>query len=101
MGLYTLDVGHGLCQVILFRGGRAILIDGGGAIGRRVGKEFLSRYVTVIVAYIATHNDADHIGNAMNLLDGYPTAETLPAARRCVAGGRQIPSHKVLITGTD
>ena len=45
----TVDVGHGLCQVIRF-GNRAILIDGGGKVGKRVAEDFLKRYIKVIVA---------------------------------------------------
>ncbi len=73
---YTLDVGHGLCQVIRF-GDRAILIDGGGRIGKRIGEDFLKRYIRVVVAYVATHNDADHVAAAPELLNNYPTASTL------------------------
>ena len=57
IAFYTVDVGHGLCQVIRF-GDRAVLIDGGGKFGKRIGEDFLKRYIKVIVAYIATHNDA-------------------------------------------
>ena len=73
---YTVDVGHGLCQVIRF-GERAILIDGGGRLGKRVAEDFLKRYVRVIVAYVATHNDYDHVAAAPELLDHYSSASTL------------------------
>lgn len=76
---YTLDVGHGLCQIIRF-GERAILIDGGGGVGKRVAEDFLKRYIRVIVAYVATHNDADHVGAAPELLDHYSTPATLKSA---------------------
>lgn len=73
---YTVDVGHGLCQVILFDR-RAILIDGGGAVGKKVAEDFLTRYVDTIVAYVATHNDSDHVQAAPELLDAFPTQEKL------------------------
>lgn len=76
IAFYTVDVGHGLCQVIRFSQ-RAILIDGGGTIGKRIAEDFLKRYVKVIVAYVATHNDADHVGAATELLDHYSSASTL------------------------
>ena len=74
---YTVDVGHGLCQVIRFSNRRAIVIDGGGKLGKRIVEEFLKRYVDVVVAYVATHNDADHVGAAPEILDNYPTAGVL------------------------
>ncbi len=76
ISFYTIDVGHGLCQVIRF-GRRAILIDGGGKISKPIAEEFLKRYVDVIVAYVATHNDSDHVGAAPELLDIYPTKAKL------------------------
>jgi hypothetical protein len=77
ISFYTVDVGHGLCQVIAFGGRRAILIDGGGKIGKPVAEEFLKRYFDVIVAYVATHNDCDHVGAAPDLLDAYSTSALL------------------------
>ena len=74
---YTVDVGHGLCQVIRFSSGRAILIDGGGKIGKRIAEHFLGKYVTQIVAYVATHNDSDHVGAAPELLNAYGSKSTL------------------------
>jgi beta-lactamase superfamily II metal-dependent hydrolase len=79
VALYTLDVGHGLCQVIMLGGDRAILIDGGSAESRSVAEEFLDRFVGHVVAYVGTHNDADHTGAAIHLLDRYPTKDRLRA----------------------
>lgn len=76
IAFYTVDIGHGLCQVVRF-GDRAILIDGGGKLGKRVTEEFLKRFIRVIVAYVATHNDADHVAAAPELLDHFSTAATL------------------------
>jgi len=76
IAFYTVDVGHGLCQVIRF-GDRGILIDGGGRVGKPVAQDFLKRYIKVIVAYVATHNDSDHVGAAPELLEHYSSANTL------------------------
>lgn len=74
VGLYTLDVGHGLAQVIVFPRGRAVLIDGGTAKVRGVVERFLSRFgIQTIVAYIATHNDNDHVGAAPHILSRFKT----------------------------
>jgi beta-lactamase superfamily II metal-dependent hydrolase len=70
------DVGHGLCQVIRF-GDRAILVDSGGKVGKRVAEDFLKRYIKVVVAYVATHNDSDHVAAAPEILDYYSSATTL------------------------
>ena len=69
IGLYTLDVGHGLCQLLLLQGRRAVLVDGGSFSSRVVAATFLDQFVDWIELYIATHNDSDHIGAAMSLLD--------------------------------
>jgi len=75
--VYTLDVGHGLCQAILFPGGDAVIIDGGPFSSLEVVQEFLSDNVRRIIAYVLTHNHEDHYGAALNFLETYPTKEKL------------------------
>lgn len=78
VGLYTLDVGHGLCHAVVFSGRRCVLIDGGSARARGVVEQFLERFqIATVVAYVATHNDSDHVGAAIHLLDRYKTADDL------------------------
>ncbi|NQT39797.1 MAG: hypothetical protein HQ581_20035 [Planctomycetes bacterium] len=69
VALYTIDVGHGLCQVIMFPGKRAIVIDGGDLFALRTVSEFLYHNVDTILAYIATHNDRDHVASAIHFLN--------------------------------
>jgi hypothetical protein len=79
VGVYVLNVGHGQCQIIHLSEGRAIVIDGGSATYSPLVSDFLSLHVETIVAYIATHNDEDHVGAAEEFLQApqYATAETL------------------------
>jgi len=79
VALYTLDVGHGLCQIIMFPGRRAILIDGGDFFAQPIVSEFFERFVDILLAYVSTHNDRDHIGAALGILDmpKFRSSETL------------------------
>ena len=81
IALYTLDVGHGLCQIILLPGRRAIVIDGGDVFALPTVSEFLYYHVDTIVAYVATHNDRDHVGAAIHFLnlEKYRTSAGLKA----------------------
>lgn len=77
VALYTLNVGHGLCQVLMLPKRHAILVDGGPRANKHVAEDFLERNVDVLVAYIATHNDSDHVGAAPYLLARYESSRTL------------------------
>lgn len=72
---YFLDVGQGASQVILLGGGRAIIIDTG--IKREAFKSPLITLlkkelkIQTIEALILSHNDNDHVGDAVTLFDEY------------------------------
>lgn len=61
MGLYCLQVGHGLCLILCFPDGRAWIFDCGGE--RRVIQDFLRNYVKRIEHIFLTHTHGDHVRN--------------------------------------
>ncbi len=66
MEVYFLDVGHGDSQVVVFAGGDALLIDGGGSsysdfqVGRRLVLPFLLQKKIRVRWAAATHYHPDH-----------------------------------------
>lgn len=93
VSLYTLDVGHGLCQIIVFPGRQAVVVDGGSFFTREVPNEFLELYVDTILAYVATHNDDDHVPAAINFLSKpkFGSAASLKAIWAAVDRGSCSP----------
>ena len=65
--VYFLDVGHGDAQVVVFPGGDALLVDGGGAsfsdfpVGRRLVLPFLLQKKIRVRWVAATHCHPDHV----------------------------------------
>jgi len=69
---FFLDVGQGTSQVILLKGGRAIVIDGGPDRDARIPLSILgSAGVHTLEALIVSHNDADHENGAVRILETY------------------------------
>jgi competence protein ComEC len=73
MKLYCLDVGQGTCNVLVLRGGRAVVVDCGPR-----GEEVLTLLKRCRVQYIerliVSHNDSDHSGGAAAVLTAYRKA---------------------------
>jgi len=70
-----LDVGQGTSSLIIFPGGKNMLIDGGGAFSKRfnVGESVIARYlwqkgITHLDSILITHPDADHYNGIPFLL---------------------------------
>lgn len=92
---YTLDVGHGLCHIVLLpvEDRRAILIDGGRSA--YPAEVFLREYVSVVEAAIVTHNDIDHVGALPSLLQRYVDDGTLK--RLYILEDRELPKMEALV----
>lgn len=74
---FFLDVGQGICNIILLGERRAIVIDGGpSGISTQARSSFvplqlLTDYVDRIVALVVSHNDSDHHAGALRILEAY------------------------------
>ncbi len=67
-GLYCLEVGQGDSHLVV-RDRRGVLIDGGPPrVGQRLF-DFLTKRVDVLEAVVLTHNDADHSGGLLCVLN--------------------------------
>ncbi len=67
----TLDVGQGDSILLEMPNGRAILVDAGPPNrGRNILGYLRAEGVTELDALVLTHSDADHIGSAVELLNG-------------------------------
>jgi competence protein ComEC len=101
----TLDVGQGLA-VLVRTASRTLLYDTGPAFGTESdsGERIVAPYLRAIGverldALVLTHNDSDHTGGALSLLEGMEVGQVLsslpeshpllalaPSPRRCVRG---------------
>jgi competence protein ComEC len=101
----TLDVGQGLA-VLVRTANRALLYDAGPAFGAEAdsGERIVVPYlrdtgIATLDALVLTHNDTDHIGGAISLLEGmavdrvfsslpesHPLLALAPSAQRCLRG---------------
>ena len=101
----TLDVGQGLA-VLVRTANRALLYDAGPAFGAEAdsGERIIAPYLRAegierLDAMIVTHNDNDHAGGAVSVIEnfevdalltslpaGHPLLGTVEGAQRCAAG---------------
>ncbi len=101
----TLDVGQGLA-VLVRTANRTLLYDAGPAFGTEAdsGERIVAPYlraagITQLDAMVLTHNDADHTGGALSLLEGmevgrllsslpesHPLLALTPSPQRCLRG---------------
>lgn len=93
--LVFVDVGQGDCLHIRTRGGKNILIDGGGKANYNVGKKTLAPYllkngVAKIDLAVATHLHADHYKGLLEL------ADEIPVERLAVYEGNRVREQDIL-----
>jgi competence protein ComEC len=101
----TLDVGQGLA-VLVRTANRALLYDAGPAFGAEAdsGERIVAPYlraagIATLDALVLTHNDTDHTGGALSLLEGmevdrvlsslpesHPVLALAPSPQRCRRG---------------
>jgi competence protein ComEC len=101
----TLDVGQGLA-VLVRTANRALLYDAGPAFGAEAdsGERIVAPYlraagIAKLDVLVLTHNDTDHTGGALSLLEGmevghvlssllesHPLLVLAPSPRRCLRG---------------
>jgi competence protein ComEC len=101
----TLDVGQGLA-VLVRTANRALLYDAGPAFGAEAdsGERIVAPYlraagIAKLDALVLTHDDTDHTGGALSLLEGmevghvlsslpesHPLLALAPSPRRCLRG---------------
>jgi competence protein ComEC len=101
----TLDVGQGLA-VLVRTANRALLYDAGPVFGAEAdsGERIVAPYLRAagiarLDAMVLTHNDTDHTGGALSLLEGmevdrvlyslpesHPLLALAPSPRRCLRG---------------
>jgi competence protein ComEC len=101
----TLDVGQGLA-VLVRTANRALLYDAGPAFGAEAdsGERIVAPYlraagIATLDALVLTHNDTDHTGGALSLLEGmevdrvlsslpesHPVLTLAPSPQRCQRG---------------
>lgn len=83
LAVYFLDVGQGDAAVLRTPGGRWIVIDGGPRFGSRdagrsVVLPFLRRRgASALLAVIASHGDADHLGGLPSVVEAFPPTYVL------------------------
>ena len=71
---YFVDVGFGTCQVVYLGEGRALVIDAGPPLGKKknILQQILRKCgVDRIEALVVSHNDRDHLGNAITIFNQY------------------------------
>lgn len=105
--VFYLDVGQGDCQVVVFPGGDALLIDGGGAyfsdfsVGRKIVLPFLLQENIRIKWVAVSHFHPDHANGIAEILpiiqpeelwisSEHPGNETYDAVMAGVPGGTTI-----------
>ena len=74
--VHFLNVGQGDCIYINLPDGKNVLIDTGDADGLGQNKEYIIQYlkshgVNIIDCLILTHPDADHVGNAEQIINAF------------------------------
>lgn len=72
--IHFIDVGQGDCMLIELPDGKLMVIDAGdrsGEVEQKIEEKFAELQVDKIEYLIATHQDADHIGNMDAVFDNY------------------------------